>query len=63
MGHLADTNNSYFSHLIGAWKMAFWFILGGFRLIIHGVLPNFDTNAGQKTVDHYHPNESLDKSS
>ena len=63
MGHLSDTNNSYFSHLRGAWAMAFWFILGGFRLIIHGVIPNFDTEAGQDTVDHYHPMESLDQSS
>ena len=35
--------------------MAFWFILGGFRLIIHGLIPNLDTGAGQDTVDHYNP--------
>tara|TARA_X000001036_G_scaffold93195_1_gene85710 strand:- start:11946 stop:12161 length:216 start_codon:yes stop_codon:yes gene_type:complete len=55
MGHLKDINKSYFSHLIGAWKMAFWFILGGFRLIIHGLIPNLDTEAGQDTVNHYNP--------
>ena len=55
MGHLADINKSYFSHLIGAWKMAFWFTLGGFRLIIHGLIPNFDTEAGKNTVYHYQP--------
>ena len=57
MGHLADIDKSYFSHLLGAWKMAFWFTLGAFRLIIHGLIPNFDTEAGQDTVNHYHPPE------
>lgn len=55
MGHLADIDKSYFSHLVGAWKMAFWFALGSVRLIVHGILPNFDEDAGQKTVDHYQP--------
>jgi hypothetical protein len=55
MGHLADIDKSYFSHLLGAWKMAFWFILGGFRLIVHGILPNIDTKAGQDIVNHYQP--------
>lgn len=55
MGHLADINKSYLSHLIGAWKIAFWFALGSIRLIIHGFLPNFDEHAGQDTVDHYQP--------
>ncbi|MBT4058966.1 MAG: hypothetical protein HOE69_01490 [Euryarchaeota archaeon] len=55
MGHLADIDKSYISHLLGAWKMAFWFTFGGFRLIVHGVLPNFDTKAGQDTVNHYKP--------
>ncbi len=55
MGHLADINKSYISHLIGAWKMAFWFSLGGIRLIIHGLIPNFDVDAGQDTVNHYNP--------
>jgi hypothetical protein len=53
MGHLKDINKSYFAHLIGAWKMAFWFFLGSLRLIIHGLIPNLDTQAGQNTVNHY----------
>ena len=55
MGHLKDINKSYLGHLVGAWKMAFWFAFGSLRLIVHGVIPNFDTNAGQDTVDHYLP--------
>ena len=35
--------------------MAFWFALGAVRLIIHGLLPNVDVQAGQKTVNHYAP--------
>jgi len=55
MGHLTEIDKSYFQHMLGAWKMAFWFALGAVRLLIHGVLPNFDRDAGQKTVDHYLP--------
>ena len=33
--------------------MAFWFTLGGIRLLIHGLLPNFDTEAGHSTVQKY----------
>ena len=55
MGHLSDINKSYFAHLIGAWKMSFWFTLGALRLIIHGLIPNFDINAGQNTVNRYFP--------
>ncbi|MBL6744166.1 MAG: hypothetical protein ISP83_07290 [Candidatus Poseidonia sp.] len=55
MGHLADINKSYFSHLVGAWKMAFWFALGSVRLIIHGIIPDVDQHAGQRTVDRYSP--------
>jgi hypothetical protein len=55
MGHLKDINKSYLSHLFGAWKMAFWFFLGSFRLILHGLIPNLDTEAGRDTVNHYKP--------
>lgn len=55
MGHLAEIDKSYFQHLSGAWKMAFWFALGAVRLLIHGVLPNFDRDAGQQTVNRYLP--------
>ena len=43
--------------------MAFWFILGGFRLIIHGIIPNFDIHAGQDTVDRYAPPNERSKPS
>ena len=33
--------------------MAFWFFLGSFRLILHGLIPNLDTEAGRDTVNHY----------
>ena len=60
MGHLADINKSYFAHLVGAWKMALWFALGSVRLIIHGILPNIDEHAGQRTVDHYLPPKKVE---
>jgi hypothetical protein len=53
MGHLKDINKTYFQHLVGAWRMAFWFGFGSLRLIIHGLLPNFDTEAGHSTVQKY----------
>jgi hypothetical protein len=55
MRHLAEIDKSYFQHMLGAWKMAFWFALGAVRLLIHGVLPNVDQDAGQKTVNRYFP--------
>ncbi|RJU82259.1 MAG: hypothetical protein DWC09_02620 [Candidatus Poseidoniales archaeon] len=53
MGHLKDLNISYFTHLVQAWKMAFWFSFGAFRLLVHGLVPNFDTQAGHSTVLKY----------
>lgn len=53
MGHLQDIGKTYFQHLRQAWVMAFWFTLGGIRLLIHGLLPNFDTEAGHSTVQKY----------
>lgn len=55
MGHLSDINKSYFAHLRGAWVMSFWFALGAVRLIIHGLLPNVDEHAGERTVEKYSP--------
>lgn len=60
MGHLADVNKSYLAHLVGAWKMAFWFALGSVRLIIHGMIPGIDQHAGQRTVDRYLPPKKSD---
>jgi hypothetical protein len=53
MGHLKDLNISYFAHLAQAWKMAFWFGFGAFRLLLHGIVPNFDSQAGHSTVLKY----------
>jgi hypothetical protein len=53
MGHLKDINKTYLQHLVGAWRMAFWFGFGSLRLVIHGILPNFDTKAGHSTVQKY----------
>ena len=53
MGHLKDLNISYFAHLAQAWKMALWFGFGAFRLLLHGIVPNFDSQAGHSTVLKY----------
>lgn len=53
MGHLKDINKTYLQHLVGAWRMAFWFGFGSLRLVIHGMIPNFDTEAGHSTVQKY----------
>jgi len=53
MGHLKDLNLTYIQHLVQAWKMAFWFGFGSLRLIVHGLIPNFDTEAGHSTVLKY----------
>jgi len=53
MGHLKDINKTYLQHLVGAWRMAFWFGFGSLRLVIHGIIPNFDTEAGHSTVQKY----------
>lgn len=33
--------------------MAFWFGFGAFRLLLHGIVPNFDSQAGHSTVLKY----------
>jgi hypothetical protein len=50
MGHLEDVGMGYFAHLKTAWGMAFLLLFGGVRLLIHGLLPFVDTEAGQRTV-------------
>tara|TARA_B110000459_G_scaffold203411_1_gene259772 strand:+ start:171 stop:353 length:183 start_codon:yes stop_codon:yes gene_type:complete len=60
MGHLKDINKTYFQHLVGAWRMAFWFGFGSLRLIIHGLLPNFDAEAGHSTVQKYEGSSNED---
>jgi|TARA_B110000438_G_C15796086_1_gene642908 hypothetical protein len=50
MSHLKDIQKGYFAHLYGAWKMAFFFVFGALRCIIHGLLPNFDTECAQETA-------------
>ena len=50
MGHLEDVGMGYFAHLKTAWGMAFLLVSGGARLMIHGLLPFFDIEAGQQTV-------------
>ena len=50
MGHLKDIGKGYFSHLIGAWKMAGFFAIGTIRCLIHGIIPNLDTECAQNTA-------------
>ena len=33
--------------------MSFWFVLGGLRLLVHGIFPNFDSKCGYSTVQKY----------
>ena len=49
MGHLKDVVMGYFEHLIGAYKLAFRFLLGTVQLLIHGLIPNLFVDAGKKT--------------
>ena len=50
MGHLKDVGMGYFEHLIGAYKLAFRFLLGTVQLLIHGLIPNLFVDAGKKRI-------------
>jgi hypothetical protein len=53
MDHLKDIGKTYFQHLRQAGVMSFWFVLGGLRLLVHGIFPNFDSKCGYSTVQKY----------
>ena len=53
MGHLKDVGMGYFEHLIGAYKLAFRFLLGTVHLLIHGLIPNLFVDAGKNASDAY----------
>jgi hypothetical protein len=50
MSHLKDVQKGYLSHLLGAWKFSLIFLFGAVRCIIHGIIPNFDTECAQDTA-------------
>ena len=53
MGHLKDVGMGYFEHLIGAYKLAFRFLLGTVQLLIHGLIPGLFVDAGKNASDAY----------
>jgi len=53
MGHLKDVGMGYFEHLLGAYKLAFRFLLGTVQLLIHGLIPGLFVNAGKNASDAY----------
>ena len=53
MGHLKDVGMGYFEHLLGAYKLAFRFLLGTVQLLIHGLIPNLFVDAGKNASDAY----------
>ena len=50
MGHLEDIGESWFTHFRRAGRLSFVCLIGSFRLLIHGLLPNVDVAAGRKTA-------------
>lgn len=52
MGHLRDVGMTWPSHLIRAWTISIVFLLGALRLLLHGLLPWMDQEAGQRTLHH-----------
>ena len=53
MGHLKDVGMGYFEHLIGAYKLAFRFLLGTVQLLSHGVNPGLFVDAAKNASDAY----------
>ena len=51
MGHLKDVGMGYFEHLLGAYKLAFRFLLGTVQLLIHGLIPGLFVDAGKNASD------------
>ena len=65
MGHLKDSNTSYFKHLFTAWKLAFTFFIGSIRCLMHGIIPEIDIECARNTVSKANnvligPNEVLE---
>jgi len=50
MGHLQDVGMSWPSHLVRAWAIAAVFLFGAVRLLLHGLLPWMDQEAGRRTL-------------
>ena len=43
LGHLRENKETYFSHLVFAWRAAFHMIFSSCCLLIHGLLPFIPT--------------------
>ncbi|MGY8755092.1 MAG: DUF6356 family protein [Candidatus Poseidoniales archaeon] len=48
--HPKAIGKNWFTHLLGAWKMAAIFQMGAIRCIVHGLIPDFDINAATNTA-------------
>jgi hypothetical protein len=49
--HPKEVGKNWFTHLLGAWKMALIFQIGVFRCLIHGLIPDFDLKSGTNTAN------------
>lgn len=49
--HPKSVGKNWFTHLIGAWTMAFHFQIAVFRCIIHGLIPDIDINCATNTAN------------
>jgi len=49
--HLKDNNMTYLEHMVFALSHGLLCLLGGFYLIVHGILPCFFQSAGSDLVN------------
>ncbi len=49
--HPRAVGKNWFTHLLGAWKMAIIFQVGVFRCLFHGLVPDIDIECAQNTAD------------
>ena len=53
--HLKKSNETYFSHVIWAFKAGFRLVWAGIASFIHGIFPNlFPGTAAKTVIDLYH---------
>lgn len=60
--HPKAVGKNWFTHLLGAWKMALIFQLGAIRCIVHGLIPDIDTECAQQTARKVEINETIEPS-
>ena len=52
--HPATVNESYFQHLVNAWRFGFRMIGGGIVCLLHGLLPSLFCTAASETIGELH---------